>query len=119
MLKRSLGAGTFAGFWQYWNPIWSYYLGKYIFKPLKKVFPVALSLVLTFVVCGFIHDLVIMGIRKELALVFTPWFLLMGTWVVVSERFNLQYNFPNWVSRAVINLITIVICFWLAGPLML
>ena len=22
MLVRSLGAGTFAKFWQYWNPIW-------------------------------------------------------------------------------------------------
>ena len=31
MLYRSLGAGKFSVFWRYWNPIWSYYLGKYIF----------------------------------------------------------------------------------------
>ncbi len=28
MLHRSLGAASFAGFWQYWNPIWGYGLGK-------------------------------------------------------------------------------------------
>lgn len=26
MLKRSLGANSFYLFWQYWNPIWDYYL---------------------------------------------------------------------------------------------
>jgi len=24
MLRRSLGAGSFAGFWQYWIPVWGY-----------------------------------------------------------------------------------------------
>ncbi|MCB0198341.1 MAG: hypothetical protein KDJ65_40755, partial [Anaerolineae bacterium] len=24
MLRRSFGAASFAGFWQYWNPIWGY-----------------------------------------------------------------------------------------------
>ena len=36
MLHRSFGAGTLAKFWQYWNPIWGYYLGRYIHGPLKK-----------------------------------------------------------------------------------
>jgi hypothetical protein len=33
MLIRSFGAGTFARFWQYWNPIWGYALGRYIYAP--------------------------------------------------------------------------------------
>ena len=35
MLYRSFGAGTYAGFWQYWNPIWGYGLGKYVYAPLN------------------------------------------------------------------------------------
>ena len=39
MLVRSLGAGTFAKFWQNWNPIWGYALGRYIYKPLNQFLP--------------------------------------------------------------------------------
>lgn len=35
-LYRSLGAKNFSTFWNDWNPIFGYYLGKFIFKPLKK-----------------------------------------------------------------------------------
>ena len=78
MMIRSLGAGEFSTFWKYWNPIWSYYLRKYIFKPLKIIVPPALSLILTFAFCGFYHDLVIMLFRWN--------FELLGfyLWVFVS-----------------------------------
>jgi hypothetical protein len=33
MLHRSFGAASFAAFWQYWNPIWGYGLGKYVYTP--------------------------------------------------------------------------------------
>ncbi|MTI38941.1 hypothetical protein E1140_05530 [Fulvivirga lutimaris] len=72
MLNRSLGAGKFSMFWQYWNPIWGYYLGKYIFKPMKFIFPPALSLIITLVVCGFIHDLAIMLLKWNFTLFQTP-----------------------------------------------
>ena len=32
MLRRSFGAGTLAGFWQYWNPIFGYYLAHSVLK---------------------------------------------------------------------------------------
>ena len=60
MLARSLGAGSFGEFWRYWNPIWGYGLGKYVFAPLKKALPPALALVATFVVSGALHDLATM-----------------------------------------------------------
>ena len=49
MLVRSLGAGTFAKFWQYWNPIWGYALGRYVYKPLNRILPSSVSLILTLV----------------------------------------------------------------------
>ena len=115
MMLRSLGAGQFSTFWKYWNPIWSYYLGRYIFKPLKMVFPPALSLILTFIVCGFVHDMVIMLIRWDFVLIFTPWFLIMGVCVVIGDLIRLDYSIFPWIARAIINIAIISGCYFLSG----
>ena len=114
MMFSSLGAGKFSIFWQYWNPIWSYYLGKYIFKPLKSIFPPALSLILTFAFCGFLHDLVIMLLRWNFELLLTPWFLLMGFCVVLGDYAKIDYSKYTWIVRAFINIFIIGSCFILA-----
>lgn len=114
MLLRSFGAASFAGFWRYWNPIWSYYLGRYIYKPLKKQVPRAAALVLTFAFCGFLHDVVIMLIRKDFALLFTPWFVLMAACIVLSEALRIRYTNYPFPIRALINTISIGLCFALA-----
>ena len=115
MLMRSLGAGRFSTFWIYWNPIWSYYLGRNIFKPLKMIFPPAFSLILTFIFCGFLHDIVIMLIRWELTLLFTPWFFIMGVFVVIGDFVKLDYSSLPWIVRATINVAIIAGCYILAG----
>ncbi len=61
-MRRSFGAQSFASFWQYWNPIFGYCLGKFVFAPLKKVCPSHISLILTFIVTGIVHDLVTMAV---------------------------------------------------------
>ncbi len=91
MLSRSLGAGTFVEFWQYWNPIWGYYLGMYIFKPLKSILPASLSLVITFVACGFIHDLAVMLLKWKFGMLLTQWFLFMGLSVILGKYANINY----------------------------
>ena len=114
MLRRSFGARSFAGFWQYWNPIFGYCLGRYVFAPLKTILPSFIALVITFVVCGFIHDLVIMAIRKELALVFTPWFFFLGSGVVLGNQLNMDLaRFPFGI-RAVIHFLYLAVSFLLA-----
>jgi hypothetical protein len=35
-LERSLGANNFSTFWNFWNPIFGYYLGTTVSRPLKK-----------------------------------------------------------------------------------
>lgn len=114
MLYRSLGAGNFATFWKYWNPIWSYYLSKYVFKPLKIFLPTSISLILTFVISGFLHDVVIMLLRRDFALLFTPWFLIMGLCVVIGDVFKLDYSKYAWINRASINVLIIGCSFILA-----
>lgn len=114
MLSRSLGAGKFSSFWQYWNPIWGYYLGKYIFKPLKFIFPTTLSLIITFVVCGFIHDLVIMILKWKFTLLLTPWFFFMSLLVVLGDFAKIDYSKYPWILRAAINILIITTCLFLA-----
>jgi hypothetical protein len=114
MLSRSLGAGKFSIFWRYWNPVWSYYLGKFIFKPLKKFLPPSVSLLITFAFCGFLHDAVIMLIRQEFALLLTPWFLLMGFVVILTDYAGIDYSKFTWVIRASINILIISGCLILA-----
>jgi len=103
-LYRALGAKNFATFWNFWNPIFGYYLIKYIFKPLKRIFPVALAMVLTFVFCGLVHDLVTTALRGSLSLFFSVWFLCMGTAVVVSKYINYSLSDKKWAFRAFANL---------------
>lgn len=114
MLSRSLGAGKFSIFWQYWNPIWGYYLGKYIFKPLKLILPQAFSLLITFVVCGFIHDLAIMLLKWKFTLLLTPWFLLMGLSVILGDYAKFEYSKFPWIVRAAINIVIILGCLFIA-----
>ncbi len=109
-LNRSLGAKNFSAFWNFWNPIFGYYLGTKIFKPLKKIFPVTLAVVFTFIFCGLIHDLVTTLFRNKLSLFFSVWFLLMGIAVAITQYINYDLSQKQWIFRAAINLLIIGFC---------
>lgn len=110
MLVRSLGAGTFAKFWQYWNPIWGYALGRYIYQPLNRFLPAALALILTFTISGAIHDLATTLVRGAPAFFFTPWFFLMGVIVVFGRVLRLDYSSQPFIIRVAINVSLVVVC---------
>ena len=107
MLFRSLGAKDFATFWNYWNPIFGYYLGYFIFKPLKKFLPTTMAFVLTFIFCGALHDAVTSVVQGSLAFFFTPWFLFMSIGVVLSTILKLDFSKYSWLFRATMNIIYI------------
>lgn len=109
MLHRSLGAGTFAEFWRYWNPIFGYYLGRYINAPLKRWLPSSVSLVITFVACGALHDAVGFAATGRGMFLFTPWFFFMGTGVVISQSIQFDYANYIWPVRALINISCVAI----------
>ena len=110
MLGRSLGAGTFAKFWQYWNPIWGYALARYIYQPLNRFLPAALALILTFTISGAIHDLATMLVRGAPAFFFTPWFSLMGAVIVFGRLLKLDYSSRPFLIRVIINLSLVAVC---------
>lgn len=112
MLARSFGAGSFAGFWRHWNPIWGYGLGRYVFAPAQRVIPPWLALIATFLVSGLIHDAVVMLLRREPAFVFTIWFAISALGIIASDRIG--WNFAHWPRLAR----TAVIAAYLAAGLL-
>lgn len=108
-LFRAFGAKNFAVFWTYWNPIFGYYLGTKIFKPIKTFLPVSLAILFTFVCCGMIHDMVTTVVRGDLSLIFTLWFFIMGCMVILSKKWS--YNFSNysWFVRAMVNVLCLTL----------
>jgi D-alanyl-lipoteichoic acid acyltransferase DltB (MBOAT superfamily) len=113
-LYRSFGAGSFQGFWQVWNPVWGYYLGRLVFVPLKNYLPAAIALLITFGVSGAVHDLAVMAVRWKPFFFFTPWFILLGLMVLVSKKLRFNYKEYSWYLRTCINLCLIVSCLLLA-----
>ena len=109
MLKRSLGASSFYLFWQYWNPIWGYYLSYKVMRPLSSLMPVWFAIIGTFAVSGGLHDLAVSLVKWQFTFFFTPWFVLMGIFVVLTKKFAISYTKHSWLTRALINTSLIVI----------
>ncbi len=114
MTRRSFGARSFAGFWQYWNPIFGYCLDKFVFAPLKKHFPSHISLILTFIVTGIVHDLVTMAMRQDVAFLFTPWFFFLGIGVVLGKVAGMDIAASSWGVRAAVHATYLSVCLALA-----
>ena len=114
MLRRSLGAASFAGFWRFWNPIWGYYLARFVFRPSKRILPHPLALILTFLVSGAIHDLVSTAVRGSATVLFTPWFFFMSLGVLLGEILDMDLSARALGVRVATNLSYVGVCLWLA-----
>jgi len=110
MLKRTLGASSFYLFWQHWNPIWGYYLSCKVMKPLSRLFPIWLAIIMTFAISGALHDLAVTLVQWRYTFFFTPWFTLMGFMVLATKRFRISYKEYHWVIRASINIALVLVC---------
>lgn len=107
-LAKPFGARSLAEFWQYWNPVWNYYLYFYCYRPLRKVLPRWLCVLLTFFMCGLAHDLPFCILSYAAAgrpPLFTITFFLSlnGVLVVVTELLNLRLTkvpvFGKWLTH--------------------
>lgn len=114
MLYRSFGARSFAGFWRYWNPIFGYGLGRFVFVPLKRAMPVPLALLATFVVSGAIHDLVTAAVRGSAAFLFVPWFFFLGLGVLLGDALKMDTLSWAWPARAAVHLTYLTACLAVA-----
>lgn len=111
MIKSAFGAKSFDLFWVYWNPIWSYFLNKYIYKPLRNKVHQFTAIILTFASSGFIHDLVSLLLYKKPSFFITLWFTVMGVIVIVFKKYKLVYSNLNINLRYTSNTALILISF--------
>lgn len=114
MLQRSFGARSFAGFWRYWNPIFGYYLGRYVYSPTSRFAPRWLALLVTFLICGGLHDIVTLLFRGSTQFLFTLWFFFCSLGVMLGEKLGLNMvQLPLWL-RAAIHFMYLSTCLILA-----
>lgn len=114
MLQRSFGANSFAGFWRYWNPIFGYYLGKYVFGPASRFMPRWLALIFTFLICGGLHDIVTLLFRGSTQLLFTFWFFFFSIGLIIGETVGMNMVRHSFWLRAAVHLTYLSICLLLA-----
>jgi hypothetical protein len=114
VFKRSFGAGSIQEFWQYWNPIWGYYLAILIYHPSRKFLPKYLDILITFLVSGLIHDFAVWVFKGKFSLLITLMFLFFSLGLIISEVFKINYSGFSLLFRIVFNLMYLSACVFLA-----
>ena len=84
-----------------------------MFAPLKRVLPVSVALLTTFVVSGAVHDLVTTAARGSVSFFFTPWFFLLGVGVLLGRAVHMDLSGRSWLVRALANILYILVCFFI------
>lgn len=113
MFSLSFRAKSFADFWRYRNPVYHYFLSYWIYRPIRRVLPRSVAVLLSFTFCGFFfHDLFLLPFT-HMPLI-TVWFLFLGAGVVAGEIFQMDLSFRPPLFRIVINAVYIVGLFELA-----
>ena len=100
MTRRAFGAASFAGFWRYWNPLFSYYLYYRCYRPLVRFLPRALAVVLTFAASGAVHDVFASLAKMRIFVLFTPVFAIFGLVVVAEETLGWSFSRLPVAARA-------------------
>ena len=110
MFSRSFAAGSFAGFWHYWNPVPTYYLAHFFYRPLRRVLPRPLAVVTTFAFSGFfLHDVPFWWAVTALKTRSLPvpfvciWFVAMAILILIAERLRLDFSARPLAVRVALN----------------
>ncbi len=84
---RPFAAPSLSQFWIRWNPVYGYFLSRYVYRPLRTVFPRSLNVLVTFAFSGFIlHDAFLWRAAGGPPLATTTWFVVIALGILCSER---------------------------------
>jgi hypothetical protein len=72
-------------------------------RPISGFVPIWNAVIVTFMMSSLMHDLTISIFYQEIYVLFTPWFGLMGLFVVLTEKFNISYADHPWPLRVLAN----------------
>jgi hypothetical protein len=122
MLDRAFTSPSLSMFWRYWNPVYGYFLSKYIYRPCRRILPRWTSLLLTFAFCGFfLHDaLAWPAAITRTGKLFPPphritaWFTLIAAGILLSEALGLRFDALSRRARIALHLAYLAITLTLA-----
>ena len=128
MIARAFTARSFSDFWRYWNPVYGYALDRWCYRPLHRVLPRPVAVVLTFTACGFLLHDVPFGWAITFATtgrvsfpLIGAWFLLIGLAVVAGEALRLDFRRLGSPCRVLLHVAHLVLPFlaawWLSTTL--
>lgn len=117
---RPFEATSFRRFWEFWNPVYGYFLGRFVYSPLKRVFPRSACVVLTFAFSGFVlHDLpawLISGAEYPACRI-SSWFTTIALGIIASDGLRLSFDGSSRIFRALLHALflasTLYISIWL------
>ncbi len=116
MFSRSFGAGSFTGFWRYWNPVYSYYLHRFCYRPLRRWLPRPLAFVATFACSGFfLHDLpfwwgvAALKTRSLPVPMVTLWFATMAVFALAEASLGVEYSALPFRARVALNVLRVAV----------
>lgn len=109
---RPFGAASFAEFWRLWNPVYGYFLGYYVYRPLSRVAPRRLAMLTTFLFCGFaLHDIPAwIATRRVLPPGATIAFAMFAVVALVGDEMHMDLSHWPFAGRAAINLAYLAGC---------
>ncbi len=109
---KPFGARSFAEFWRIWNPVYSYYLYYFCYRPLSRMMPRPAAMMVTFITCGFLlHDIPAWLLtRRVLAPGATLAFAMFGLGAVIGDRFEMDLSLWSTWSRATANVVYLTSC---------
>jgi len=102
---KPFAARSVAEFWRLWNPVYGYSLYWFSYRPLVRVLPRPLAMLITFVACGFVlHDLPAWLVTwRILPPGATIAFFMFGIGTILGEGLHMDLSrWPVW-ARATIN----------------
>jgi hypothetical protein len=109
MLLKPFVSSSFRSFWKYWNPSWGYFLLFYCYKPVRAVFPDWVSLTITFLVSGLVHDMIyvvpmVMNNGEFVFPFITLWFLIIAFGILLTELLHIDFRKIKTTFRPILHL---------------
>ena len=106
MFSKSFSARNFRLFWNAWNPIYTYVLTYYVYSPLRKKLNKSIALVLTFLINGLFHDIVVLLVLKETSFNVSKLFILYGLLVLLESK--IQVDIKGIINRVIYNMVLLI-----------
>lgn len=119
MFIKPFFSSSLRSFWKYWNPGFGFYLLYYCYKPMRNILPHWISMILTFLICGLLHDMIyiipllFMNPGGFIFPFISVWFLLISIGILIVELFRIDFRKINKQARPIFHFAYLIGTFWL------